>query len=382
MYNHASPNVLIVEDELGPRESLRMILKPYYNVVTAESGYVAIEMVQKTLFDVITLDLKMPGISGITALKEIRKFDPNAIVIVITGYGNLQSAVKAIRYDVYDFIPKPFNIQEIISIIDKSVQWKRLNLMIKELFGNIFDQQDKTSDFKDSERDHVSFSESNHFLEFVKALTYTLKVQDPYTLGHLERVCHYTDLISKHLLLSMKERDELQVASFLHDIGKIGISNRLINKKENLTHTDWVIVKQHIKKSVEFLAPLKLSSNVLSFIQHHHEHFNGTGYPDGLMGEQIPLGGRIISIADSYDSMISSRPYRQSLSHEKAKNELLKYAGEQFDPNLVSIFLDVLDELEEEFRIKDSSDMSSTVERGFSNIPCAIFKKRSDLPKA
>jgi response regulator RpfG family c-di-GMP phosphodiesterase len=359
-----------------------MILKPYYNVVTAESGYVAIEMVQKTLFDVITLDLKMPGISGITALKEIRKFDPNAIVIVITGYGNLQSAVKAIRYDVYDFIPKPFNIQEIISIIDKSVQWKRLNLMIKELFGNIFDQQDKTSDFKDSERDHVSFSESNHFLEFVKALTYTLKVQDPYTLGHLERVCHYTDLISKHLLLSMKERDELQVASFLHDIGKIGISNRLINKKENLTHTDWVIVKQHIKKSVEFLAPLKLSSNVLSFIQHHHEHFNGTGYPDGLMGEQIPLGGRIISIADSYDSMISSRPYRQSLSHEKAKNELLKYAGEQFDPNLVSIFLDVLDELEEEFRIKDSSDMSSTVERGFSNIPCAIFKKRSDLPKA
>jgi response regulator RpfG family c-di-GMP phosphodiesterase len=396
MESKISSNLLVVEDELGPRESLRLILKPYYNVVTVENGSAAIQVVQQMEFDVITLDLKMPGMSGMSALKEIRKFNSDAMVIIITGFGTLPSAIEAIRYDVFDYIPKPFNVHEIVSIIDKSIQWKKLHLTVKELFGNLYDQNPSNQGLANPDIplqnrlrriDHsISDSKrsSNHqsFLDFANALAYTLKEQDPYTLGHLDRVCTYSELISMQLPFSTKERDELQIASFLHDIGKIGISNRLINKKDTLTPTDQVIVKQHAKKSVDILAPLNLSSNILSFIQHHHEHFDGTGYPDGLKGNEIPLGARIIAISDSYDSMISNRPYRKPLPKEEAKNELLRFAKKQFDPDLVSIFLNILEDIEEVFRGRDLSKGLYRFEENFSHIQNSIFMKNVDLPKA
>ena len=362
-----TPNILIVDDEIGPRESLRMILKTNYNVYCVDNGYAAVQMMRQTEMDVVTLDLKMPGISGIDTLKEIREIDPNVMVIIITGYGTLKTAIEAIRYGVFDYIPKPFNVPEIMSIIDKSIQRRKLNLKIKEVVTNFFDQhllQKPVGDsafflengFKgvtDGKWDDMNFPDNQNCLEFAKVLAYTLEEKDPYTSGHSERVCYYSDFISKRLSLRSKERTEIQVASYLHDIGKIGISSRFINKKGTLTSTDWAIIKQHTKKSIELLVPLNLSPNIISYIQHHHERFDGTGYPDGLAGEQIPLGARIIAISDSFDSMTSERPYRRPLSNGDAKNELLKFAGRQFDPTLVSIFLDVLREMEEVFLVRD-----------------------------
>jgi response regulator RpfG family c-di-GMP phosphodiesterase len=344
-----APNILIVDDEIGPRESLRMILKPNYNVFTVENGYAAIQMIQQIEMDVVTLDLKMPGISGIDTLKEIRGIDPDVMVIIITGFGTLKSAIEAIRYGVFDYIPKPFNVPEITSIIDKSIQRRKLNLKIKEVLSKFLNRhplKEPVSDF-------------GLFLAFAKVLAYTLEEKDPYTSGHSERVCYYSDLISKRLSLPPKERNELQIASYLHDIGKIGISNRFINKKGTLTPTDWAIIKQHTKKSLELLVPLNLSQNILSYIQHHHERFDGTGYPDGLMEDQIPLGARVITISDSYDSMTSDRPYRSPLSNGEAKKEMLKCSGKQFDPNFVNIFLDVLKEMEEAFLVRDHLKVSS-----------------------
>ncbi|NWG01377.1 MAG: response regulator [Syntrophaceae bacterium] len=362
-----APNVLIVDDEIGPRESLKMILKPNYNVYAVENGYAAIQMIQQTPMDVVTLDLKMPGLSGIDTLKEIRLIDPDLMIIIITGYGTLKTAIEAIRYGVFDYIPKPFNVPEILSIIDKSIQRRKLNLKVKEVLGNCFHQyllQEPNSDsaiplpqeakgFSDFKWDDANHSDNQNCLEFAKVLAYTLEEKDPYTSGHSERVCYYSDCLSKHLSFSPKERNELQIASYLHDIGKIGISNRFINKKGILTPTDWAIIKQHTKKSIELLVPLNLSPNILAYIQYHHERYDGTGYPDGLIGEQIPLGARIIAISDSYDSMTSDRPYRKPLTNGDAKNELVKNAGKQFDPRLVSLFLDVLKEMEEVFLVKD-----------------------------
>jgi putative two-component system response regulator len=360
-------NILIVDDEIGPRESLRMVLKPNYNVYTVENGYAAIQMVQQVEMDVLTLDLKMPGINGIDTLKEIRMLAPDVMVIIITGYGTLKTAIEAIRYGVFDYIPKPFNVPEILSIIDKSIQRRRLNLKVKDVLGNCFSQQllkepaansdsalqEENKAIADCKWDEINLSDTQSCLEFAKVLAYTLEEKDPYTSGHSERVCYYSDFISKRLSLSPKERSELQIASYLHDIGKIGISNRFINKKGTLTPTDWAVIKQHTKKSIELLVPLNLSPSIISYIQHHHERYDGTGYPDGLAGEQIPLGARIISISDSYDSMTSDRPYRKPLTNGDAKGELLKNAGKQFDPKLVSIFLDVLKEMEEVFLVKD-----------------------------
>jgi putative nucleotidyltransferase with HDIG domain len=193
----------------------------------------------------------------------------------------------------------------------------------------------------------MGLSDNQNCLEFAKVLATTLEAKDPYTSGHSERVCYYSDVISRKLSLSPKDRTELQIAAYLHDIGKIGISDRFINKKETLNSTDWAVIRQHTQKSIELLAPLKLSSNIVSDIQYHHEHYDGTGYPEGLIGEHIPLGARIIALADSYDSMTSTRPYRKPLSPGEARNELLKCSGKQFDPRLVSVFSDILKEMEE-----------------------------------
>ncbi len=360
-------NVLIVDDEIGPRESLRMILKPNYNVFTVENGNAAIQMIQQVAMDVVTLDLKMPGISGIDTLKEIRMIDPDVMIVIITGYGTLKSAIEAIRYGVFDYIPKPFNVPEIISIIDKSAQRKKLNMKIKEEVSKYYDPHslkqvtlnldhpipNGTIGNNPNHPNGECFSDNQNFLKFAKVLAYTLEEKDPYISGHSERVCYYSDFIAKRLSIPPKERNEIQVAAYLHDVGKVGISNRFIHKKGTLTPIDWAIIKQHTKKSIELLAPLSLSSNILSYIQHHHERFDGTGYPDGLVGEQIPVGARIITISDAYDSMTSDHPYRKPLSHGEAKNELLKCAGKQFDPNLISVFLNVLKEMEEIFLTRD-----------------------------
>jgi len=355
-----APKILIVDDEIGPRESLRMILKPHFNIFTAETGYAAVQMVGQTDLDVITLDLKMPGMAGIDTLKEIRAINPDVMVIIITGYGTLQSAIEGIRYGVFDYISKPFSVPEIMQIIDKAVNRKRLNLKIKEFLKTAFDESSPDSEdnpnllVQGGIQGLASFrwmdmglSDNQNCLEFAKVLATTLEAKDPYTSGHSERVCYYSDVISRKLSLSPKDRTELQIAAYLHDIGKVGISDRFINKKETLNSTDWAVIRQHTQKSIELLAPLKLSSNIVSYIQYHHEHYDGTGYPGGLIGEHIPLGARIIALADSYDSMTSARPYRKTLSPGEARNELLKCSGKQFDPRLVSLFSDILQEMEE-----------------------------------
>lgn len=360
-------NILIVDDEIGPRESLRMILKPHYNIFTAENGYAAIETIKQVNIDVVTLDIRMPGMSGIDTLKEIKAIDPDVMVIIITGFGTLNTAIEAIRYGVFDYIPKPFNVPEIMCIIEKSIQRRKLNLKVKELLHHRLTcwEDQKIPLDNDLLAEAQGFSEFNkgwenlsgtyqNCIEFSKVLAFTLEEKDPYTSGHSERVCYYSDFLSKKLSLNPKDRDEIRIASYLHDIGKIGINNRFINKKGTLTTPEWAIIKQHTKKSLELLIPLNLPPNILSYIHYHHERFDGTGYPEGLAGDRIPLGARIIAIADAYDSMTSDRPYRKPLSHEEAKNELIKNAGKQFDPQLVSIFLNIMQEIEEVFSVKDS----------------------------
>jgi len=361
-------SILVVDDEFGPRESLRMILKPIYDVHTACSGQEAINFVLKEKVDLVTLDLKMPGLSGIDALREIKKIHNDIEVVIITGFGTFANAVEAIRYGVIDFISKPFNIAEIISIAKKSIERRNFNLKIRSLVKKFMDahlpgRNGETPSPDDSQwGPEWNFPELqpdlqkeiqqslNHienlwaqrvtvnYLDFLKVLIYILESKEPYTNGHSERVSMYSAMIAQDLDLSGEEKEDLQIATLLHDIGKIGLSNRLLEKIE-LNHEDSQSIRFHPIKGVRLIEPLGFSHNVISAIRHHHERWDGKGYPDGLMGDRIPLLARIITLADSYDAMISDRPYRCGLSAHHVEEEIEKNAGTQFDPEIVNLFL-------------------------------------------
>jgi len=359
-------SVLIVDDEFGPRESLRMILKPIYDVHTAENGQQALNFIFQKSVDLVTLDLKMPGISGIDVLREIKKIKTDVEVVVVTGFGTLTNAVEAFRYGAVDFIFKPFNIAEIISIVKKSVDRRNFNLAIKNLLCRFKDQKnpgkeepgealsilsasvDLTPEAQNLHRElresllqlenYRTHKVSVNYLDFLKVLIYILESKEPYTNGHSERVSIYSEVIAQDLRLSSQEKEDLQIATLLHDIGKVGLSNRLL-EKNNLSEKESLDIRLHPVKGVHLIEPLSFSHTIVSAIRHHHERWDGKGYPDGLAGEDIPLLARIITLADSYDAMISDRPYRHRLSVNRVQEEIQRNAGTQFDPFMVETFM-------------------------------------------
>jgi putative nucleotidyltransferase with HDIG domain len=353
--------VLVVDDEMGPRESLRMILKPVYPVITAPAGEEALRIIGDHNVDLVTLDLRMPGIPGIEVLKEIKKKAPDVEVIIVTGFGTLNTAVEAMRYGAMDFISKPFNVAEILSIVGKSMERRSFNLKIKSLLQTIkahhlLGAEEALGILEKSVVSSPIFQPTGEApgpvfpfdlaprpsvavdcMDFFKVLVYVLESKEPYTCGHSERVSFYAEVLAQELGLSSDERSSLQLATLLHDIGKIGLSNRLLEKTQ-LSHGENMDIRRHPIQGVHLIAPLSLPPAVTAAIRHHHERWDGRGYPDGLAEREIPLLARVISLADSYDAMISDRPYRTRLAYHQVQEEILRNSGSQFDPEMVSAF--------------------------------------------
>jgi putative two-component system response regulator len=334
-------NVLIVDDELGPRESLGMILKPSFNIYSSEDGREALQIIKKTNIDVVTLDLKMPVMSGEEVLKLIKDYDPTIEVVIITGYGTLKSAVEAIKYNVFDYILKPFNVSDILATVKRCLERREMSLRVKEFLMAV-EKESKSpikmykhiSQFLNKLDEFYHPAKSEGYLEFVKVLTTTLESHDPSTKGHSDRVNYYATLMAEGLKLSQADTRDLQTSAYLHDIGNVGmtVKNGPTQEKERIERRD------HPVKGAKMVAPLKLSPEVINGIKYHHERMDGTGYPEGLKGDQIPLFARIIAIADHYDALTMDRPDKKTLSKHAALAELKKNAGSQFDAKLVDIF--------------------------------------------
>ena len=339
-------NVLVVDDELGPRESLRMILKPSFTVYTAQDGKSALEIVKNMPIDLVTLDLKMPGMPGEEVMRQIKNWDPAIEVIIVTGYGTLQSAVEAIQYNVFDYILKPFNVTDILSTVKRSIERRNLSVRIKDVLVEA--EKEHKTPLKIYEHIAHLLNQLDEFyyplkiksyLEFVGVLASSLESKDAYTAGHSERVSYYACLVADGLGLSQTEKRNLQISAYLHDIGKVGVTNTYILKDGPLDDDEWTAMREHSMTGVKIVASLKLPYEVIGGIKHHHERFDGKGYPEGLSGKGIPLFARIIAIADSYDAMIVGRPYKGPLSKGDALLELKKNPDSQFDSELVDVFL-------------------------------------------
>jgi len=357
-------SILIVDDEAGPREALNMILKPFYGVYNAESGHQALEMLHKTNVDLVILDLKMPGLQGTDILREIKQEMSQVEVVILTGYGSLKTAVEAIRQGAADYLLKPFNVTEVISVINRILAEKKrrdhlasflgelgkligYDSTIEEVRHAITDKPDFMNSLKDVfnriKEPGSSIPSGNH-LEFVRVLSETLEGKDPFTHGHSSRVNYYSNLLAQKLELSQGELRDLQVGAYLHDIGKLGVDTKIIYKEGSFTREELLLMRQHPEIGVELVTPIGLSHRITSIIRHHHEFYNGSGYPDGLKGEAIPLLTRIVSTSESFDAMVTDRPYRKALPLNDIIAELKRFAGVQFDPYLVQLLLQIIEE--------------------------------------
>jgi cyclic di-GMP phosphodiesterase len=361
-------SILIVDDEAGPREALNMILKPFYGVYNAADGHQALEMLRKIEVDLVIVDLKMPGLQGTDILREIKKEKNSVEVVILTGFGSLKTAMDSIRMGAADYLLKPYNVAEIISIINRILAKKKNRDQLTDFLSELGDMvgfdnsletvrrslADKPSraeslkDIFDRMTGPGTLNPTGNHLEFVRVLSETLENKDPFTHGHSGRVNYYSNLLAQKLNLSPTELRDLQVGAYLHDIGKLGVNSSIIYKEGSFTRQELLLMRRHPEIGVDLVTPIGLSHGVVSIIRHHHEYYDGSGYPDGLKGEAIPLLTRIVSTSETFDAMVTDRPYRKALPIPDIVAELKRCAGTQFDPQLVRLMLEIIEEKGEE----------------------------------
>ncbi len=319
-------NILIVEDEEGPRESLKLILSPYYNLFTVDRAEVALEILKQHPIDIVTLDLKLPDGYGTDVLATLRQMGKDVDVIIITGYGTLQSAIDAIAHGVAAYILKPFNVSELLDIIQKTLERrKRLSSLQDAIqaFGSLW-----TSDI-----------DAQSAIPHIETL---LEAKHGDLLAHAKRVNFYSALLAEHLNLSQTERDILHLGAYLHDIGKIGIHDRLLSRDSTLSNQDQNLLKCHPSIGIQMIANIPFHESVLDIIRHHHERFDGTGYPEGLRGDAISLPTRIVALANTFDNIVTGNNHSNPLPIPEAREAIRLEAGKSLDPQLADLFAKVV----------------------------------------
>jgi len=359
--------ILVVDDERGPRESLRMILSPHHDVIAAASGAEALETLRTTPVDLVTLDLNMPGMRGDELMRTVRAEFPGIEVIIITGCGSVESAAEGIRSGICDYLIKPFDVvhltASVVRALDRQKARRRLSGFLEELGGLVGRNRDAHAILEDvnkSQKLRVRLggllSEcgtrpgansanpvSSQTVEFLEVLAETIESKDRFMRGHARRVAFYASLLADRLRLSVEDHEQLRLAAFLHDLGKVGVPTDLLLRPGALDRSERDVVEQHPEIGARLVKPLDIPTSLAAAIRHHHEWWDGTGYPDGLSGEEIPLHARIISICDAFDAMSCDRPYRRALGRDVIASELGRYAGTQFDPEVAKAFLAVIE---------------------------------------
>ncbi len=470
--------ILIVDDEFSICEVLAQFLKKDgYNVSMASNGEEAIGIIGRENIDMIISDIKMPGISGVDLLKRVKESAPSMPVLMTTGFPTLDTAIEALKLGAYDYMTKPFHLEEIGEKVRRAFNAKKLQeenllfsklvslhevtkeltatLEVHELNFKFLDYSmnmvkadggallliDQTGKLAISEtsgkhfspeywlgkiwvtlsrhvaqlhepllltaasppliedlpsippeagslicfplktasrvigvlnlvrtKEHDFFSNldleiinvlasqasiaienvrlysniRDNYLKTIRAFALAVEAKDEYTHGHSENVMKYTVVLAKHLGLPDHEIELVKYAGLLHDIGKIGISENILNKPGKLTVQEFEEIKKHPELGARIISDVPFLKSLVPMVLHHHEFYNGCGYPLKIAGNAIPFGARILSVADAFEAMTSDRPYRKSLSQEVAINILIEEQGKQFDPQVVKAFLEII----------------------------------------
>lgn len=321
--------ILLVDDEINNLQLIKRALRGKYNILTASQGQEGLDVLKQNIDKIclIISDHKMPVMEGTEFLEKANKIAPDVIKILLTGFTDIEILTDAVnKCNLFQYITKPFDPNELIAVVESGVEKFNLSssksLMMKDL--------------------------KELFYKTIKSISATLDAKDAYTHGHSMRVTLYSLMLASTICPNdLKFLENVEIAGLLHDIGKISIPQRVLCKPGRLTDDEFVIMKSHPVCSERLVENIKQLGEVGQWVKAHHEKWDGTGYPDKLKGEEIPLCARIVAIADTYDAMTSTRSYRSALLHEVAIEEIKKCSGTQFDPELAQKFIDMQDKIKE-----------------------------------
>jgi putative nucleotidyltransferase with HDIG domain len=332
--------ILIADDEQDIRDLLCDFLGGEgYQCLSAFDAFDALEKFRiSSGIDLVMSDIRMPGKSGLDLLEEIKKIDEDVIVIMISAVKDIESAIAAMSKGAYDYVSKPFKLNEVAVVANKALEKRRLILENKEYQRELERKVEaRTIELR------KALEELDRTYKFtLSALVTALDTRDTETQGHSLRVVRYTLELANILGIQDKQTlKELEYGALLHDIGKIGIPDAILRKAGELTVEEWAIMKTHPIIGYDILKKIKFLEESAQIVLHHHEKFDGSGYPDGLKGTEIPLGSRIFAVADAFDAMTSKRPYRSPIKIDKVAEELQNISGSQFDPEIVAAFHNV-----------------------------------------
>lgn len=327
--------ILVVDDSGLNLRVAKEILDPQFEVFCVNSGPLALEFLKKKIPDLILMDLHMPQMNGFEVIEFIHKEEEwkDIPIIMLTADNDRDTELRGFQIGVMDFITKPFVNEIMLQRVSRILELSRLQKNLQQ------EVQIQTQKAEDRRRQVEKLSE-----EVMKTLANTIDAKDKYTNGHSLRVATYSQEIAKRCGKSKAEQKKIFHMALLHDIGKIGIPDHIINKDSRLTDEEYDAIRQHPKIGSDILKTIEEMPDIMIGARWHHERYDGKGYPDGLKGEEIPEYARIIGVADAYDAMSSKRSYRGILGQDIVRSEIEKGRGTQFDPHFADVMLQMIDD--------------------------------------
>lgn len=338
----SAPQALVVDDDPQVRRTLCKVLKAIgVSPLEAENGRAALTVLAEAGgLPLVISDIYMPEMDGITFLKELLKRHPDTAVLMLTGVAEVTTAVESLQFGAFDYLAKPVLIEEFRVRVDRALEKRRLvleNRYLQQSYQERLERQLRELDLKNREQ----------FLGQVQMAVRMLEKKDVYTRGHSQRVSWYAVKTGLMLGYTGAMLDQIRLGGDLHDIGKIGTRDAVLHKPGPLTPEEFLEIQKHVIEGEEILEPLRQDHPaVLQIVRSHHERFDGSGFPDGLEGDAIPMVARIVCVVDAFDAMTTNRAYRPCRGPVEAMEELRRCVGQQFDPEVVSAFERAFPDLE------------------------------------
>jgi len=340
--------ILVVDDEEAIREIVSAILAAAgYTCKHAGSGMEALALLNSgEQFELMLSDLMMADLDGIGLLERSKEKFPDMPVVMVTAVHDISVALAAISNGAYDYLLKPFEREQLLKSVARALEHRRLKLENREYQTNLESLvKDRTAQLQNA----MTELERSYDIT-LQALGDALDLKDAETEGHSRRVTAFTMAIAKAMGVPREQIDVIARGAFLHDIGKMAIPDNILLKPGKLDDKEREIMREHCFHGYQMLKKIPFLAEACEIVYSHQEHFDGSGYPRGLRGNEIPLGARIFSVADTLDAIISNRPYRPARTLEEARKEIKAWTGRQFDPEVVDVFLKMPDDIFEELR--------------------------------